>query len=136
MPRCENGIPEYGQFNSRSVDQEITMLQSKAMKKTTVRLDEYVHTLLEHIAEQRGLSLNHLINYALVRFVSFEEATQMLEERTQRARTGAMQRVLRKTAAQATPPLHAEDQRPPGFDRRVLERRISREAELQRTALG
>ena len=106
------------------------------MKKTTVRLDEHVHTLLEHIAEQRGLSLNHLINYALVRFVSFEEATQILEERARRARTGAIQRVLRKTATHATPPLHAEDQCPPDFDRRVLERRVSREAKLQRTAVG
>lgn len=105
------------------------------MKKTTVRLDERVHTLLEQIAEKRGLSLNHLINYALVRFVSFEEAAQMLEERARRARPGAMQRVLRKTAGHGGPPAHPEDRRPPGFDRRTLERRISREAELQRVVL-
>lgn len=105
------------------------------MKKTTVRLDDQVHTLLEQIAEKRRLSLNSLINYALVRFVSFEEASQMLEERARRARPGAMRRVLQKTAAHGTPPLHPEDRRPPGFDRRTLERRISREAALQRAAV-
>ncbi len=101
------------------------------MKKTTVRLDERVHTLLERIAEQRGLSLNHLINYALVRFVSFEEATQMLEERARQGRPGAMWRVLEKTALQGAAPAQTEDRRPSVFDRRTLERRIRREAELQ-----
>ena len=101
------------------------------MKKTTVRLDERVHTLLERIAEQRGLSLNHLINYALIRFVSFEEATQMLEERARRGRPGAMRRVLEKTALHGAAPAQPEDRRPSRFDRRALERRIRREAELQ-----
>ena len=104
------------------------------MKKTTVRLDDQIHTLLEQIAVKRGLSLNHLINYALVRFVSFEEAFQMLEGRARRARPGAMRRVLRKTAANKSLPIHPEDKRPPGFDRRILERRIRREAELQKGA--
>src|SRR5258706_5364232 len=101
------------------------------MKKTTVRLDERVHTLLERIAEQRGLSLNHLITYALVRCVSFEEATQMLEERARQGRPGAMRRVLEKTAIPGAAPARTEDRRPPGFDRRALDRRIRREAELQ-----
>lgn len=105
------------------------------MKKTTVRLDDQVHLLLEKIARRRGFSLNHLINYALVRFVSFEEAFQMLEERAQRARPGAMRKVLKKTAAKNLSPLHPADQLPPGFDRRILERRIRREAELHRANL-
>ena len=101
------------------------------MKKTTVRLDERVHTLLERIAEQRGLSLNYLINYALVRFISFEEATQMLEERARQGRPGAMHRVLEKTAIHRIAPTQTEDRRPSGFDWRALERHIRREAELQ-----
>lgn len=104
------------------------------MKKTTVRLGDQVHTLLEQIAEKRGLSLNHLINYALVRFVSFEEAFQMLEERARRARPGAMRRVLQKTAGQKTLPLHPADWRPPACDRRALERRMSQEAHLPKAA--
>jgi hypothetical protein len=95
-------------------------------------LDDQIHTLLEQIAKKRGLSLNHLINYALVRFVSFEEAFQMLEERAWRVQPGAMRRVLGKTAAKKSLPLHPEDRLPPGFDRRALKRRILREAELHR----
>jgi len=91
---------------------------------------------LEQIAEKRGLSLNHLINYALVRFVSFEEAFQMLEERAQQAQPRAMRRVLQKTAAKRLPLLHPEDRRPPGFDRRTLEKRIVREAELHKNKSG
>lgn len=102
------------------------------MKKTTVRLDDQIHSLLEHIAEKRGLSLNHLINYALVRFVSFEEAFQMLEARARQAQPGAIRRVLQKTSAQKPSPLHPEDHQPRGFNRRVLERRLQREAALQR----
>jgi predicted HicB family RNase H-like nuclease len=55
------------------------------MKKTTVRLDDQIHTLLVRLAEKRSVSLNHLINYALVRFISFEEAFEMLEDRARRA---------------------------------------------------
>jgi hypothetical protein len=102
------------------------------MKKTTVRLEEQIHVLLEQIAAKRGLSLNHLINYALVRFVSFEEATQLLEERIRQARPGAMRRVLQKTAKWKGSPMSPEDERPVGFDRQVLERRLKREAALQR----
>ena len=42
---------------------------------------EQIYTVLESIAEKRGMSVNHPINYALVRFVSFEEVFQMSEER-------------------------------------------------------
>lgn len=105
------------------------------MKKTTVRLDEQVQRLLEQIATKRGLSLNALINYALVRFISFEEAAQLLEDRARRAQPGAMRRLLKKTAMTTGEPLQPEDQRPRGFQRRILERRISREATLQQTAL-
>lgn len=105
------------------------------MKKTTIRLEEPIHTLLEQIATKRGLSLNHLINYALVRFVSFEEAMQMVEERAQRAQPGAMRRVLQKTAGRRGAPIAPEDQRPPGFDRHLLVRRLKREVALQQAAL-
>jgi len=104
------------------------------MKKTTVRLDDQVYTLLGQIAQKRGLSLNHLINYALVRFVSFEQAFQMVEERAWRARPGAIRRVLRKATAKRSLPLHPEERLPPGFDRQTLERRLRREAELCRAA--
>ena len=73
------------------------------MKKTTVRLEEQIHALLEQIAAKRGLSLNHLINYALVRFVSFEEATQLLEERARQARPGAMRRVCKNGKVERFP---------------------------------
>ena len=56
----------------------------------------------------------------------------MLEERASRARPGAMARVLKKSAAKRLPPTHPEDPRPPGFDRRVLEKRIRREAALHK----
>jgi hypothetical protein len=100
------------------------------MKKTTVRLDDQIHTVLMRLAKQRGVSLNHLINYALVRFVSFEEAFEMLEDRAHRAPAGALKEALQRTSAQADPPLHPEDHIPQGFDRHVLERRIAREAAL------
>lgn len=100
------------------------------MKKTTVRLNDQICTVLEQIAKKRGLSLNQLINYALVRFVSFEEAFQMLEERARQARGGAMRKVLRKTAARELSPLHPEDRVPTNFDRRALEKRIARETRL------
>ena len=100
------------------------------MKKTTVRLDDQIHTVLARLARQRGISLNHLINYALVRFVSFEEAFDMLEERARRARPGALAQALQLTAAQETPPFHPEDDLPQGFDRHALEHRIAREAAL------
>lgn len=100
------------------------------MKKTTVRLDEQVHTLLVQMAEKRGVSLNHLINYALVRLVSFEEAFEMLEARAQRARPGSIHRVLQHTATHGLPPLQPEDLLPADFDRRALETRVAREAEL------
>ncbi len=101
------------------------------MKKTTVRLEEPTHALLEQIAAKRGLSLNHLINYALVRFVSFEEATQLVEERARRARSGAMRHVLQKVPVQRAAVLDPKDERPTGFDRRVFVRRLKREAALQ-----
>ena len=100
------------------------------MKKTTVRLDDQIHTVLTRIAEQRGVSLNHLINYALVRFVSFEEAFDMLEDRAQRARSGALAQALHQTADHESPALHPEDELPQDFDRRALEHRIAREAAL------
>jgi uncharacterized protein (DUF927 family) len=100
------------------------------MKKTTIRLDDQIHTLLVRLAEQRGVSLNHLINYALVRFVSFEEAFEMLEDRAHRAQSGAIKRALQHATAHAEPPLHPEDHIPQGFDRHLLERRIAREAAL------
>lgn len=56
----------------------------------------------------------------------------MLEERARRARPGALRRVLQNTAAQKTLPLHPADRRPPGCDRRALERRMSWEAHLHR----
>ena len=77
------------------------------MKKTTVRIDDHIHTTLERIARQRGLSLNYLINYALVRFVSFEEAFQMLEERSRRANSGAMRKLLQRTAIKKLSPLQS-----------------------------
>ena len=73
------------------------------MKKTTVRLDDQIHTVLVRLAEQRGVSLNHLINYALVRFVSFEEAFEMLENRAHRAQSGAIKRALEHITAPAAP---------------------------------
>ncbi len=100
------------------------------MKKTTVRLDDHIHTILARLAEQRGVSLNHLIRYALVRFVSFEEASEMLEDRASRANSGALKKALSITAAQAEVPDHPEDQIPPRFDRHVFEQRIAREAAL------
>lgn len=100
------------------------------MKKTTVRLDDQIHTVLTRLADQRGVSLNRLINYALVRFVSFEEAFDMLEDRAQRARTGALTQALQLTAAQESSTFHPEDRLPQGFDRRALEHRIAREAAL------
>jgi hypothetical protein len=106
------------------------------MKKTTVRLNDQVYSVLEHTAAKRELSLNQLINYALVRFVSFEEAFQMLEERAQQARPGAMRKVFRKTAAHDLPPLHPEDHRPMSFNRRALDKRIAREATLSLKVVG
>ena len=100
------------------------------MKKTTIRLEDQIHTVLERLAKQRGVSLNHLINDALVRFVSFEEAFEMLEDRAHGAPSGALEKALQRTAAQAQPPLHPEDHIPQGFDRHVLEQRIAREAAL------
>jgi predicted transcriptional regulator len=100
------------------------------MKKTTVRLDDQIHDLLVRIAEKRQVSLNHLINYALVRFVSFEEAFETLEARARRARPGAMRTVLAHTAAHGLPPLEPADRLPPDFDRTSLEKRIAQEATL------
>jgi hypothetical protein len=100
------------------------------MKKTTVRLHEHIHDVLARMAEQQGVSLNQLINYALVRFVSFEEAYAMLEDRAQHARPGAIKQVLKHTASQEGAPLYPADRIPPGFDRRVFEQRIAREAAL------
>lgn len=100
------------------------------MKKTTVRLNEHIHDVLSRMAEQQGVSLNHLINYALVRFVSFEEAFEMLEERARHAHSGAIRQVLQQTTVQEGAPMYPEDHIPPGFDRRVFEQRIAREASL------
>jgi predicted transcriptional regulator len=100
------------------------------VKKTTIRLDDQVHDLLVHIADKRQVSLNHLINYALVRFVSFEEAFEALEARARHARPGAMRRVLAHTATHGLPPLEPADRLPLDFDRATLEKRLSREASL------
>jgi hypothetical protein len=99
-------------------------------------INDQVCTVLEQIATKRGLSLNQLINYALVRFVSFEEAFQMLEERARHARPGAMRKVLHKTTALKLSPLHPEDRIPTNFDRRALEKRIAREATLALKGVG
>lgn len=65
-----------------------------------------------------------------------EEAFQMLEERAQRADSGAIRKVLRKTAMQKLPPLHSEDQLPDDFDRHTLERRVVRETRLHNNRAG
>ena len=106
------------------------------MKKTTVRLDDQVHDLLVHIAEKRQVSLNHLINYALVRFVSFEEAFETLAARVRLARPGAMRTVLSHTAAHGLPPQKPADRLPPDFDRAILEKRIAQEATLHTRRKG
>lgn len=107
------------------------------MKKTTVRLDNYIHTVLARLAKQRGVSLNHLINYALVRFVSFEEAFEVMENRASRGHSGALKKALDITSAQEQAsneaPRLQEDQIPPDFDRQVFEQRITREAMLHRS---
>jgi hypothetical protein len=100
------------------------------MKKTTVRLDDQVHDLLVRIAEKRQVSLNHLINYAPVRFVSFEEAFETLDARARCARPGAMRTLLAHTTAHGLPPLEPADRLPSDFDRATLEKRIVQEATL------
>ncbi len=103
------------------------------MKQATVRLDDRMHTILARLAEQRGVSLNHVIYEALERFISFEEAFERLEDRASRAHSGALQTALSMTAVQQEPPEHLEDHIPPGFDREVLERRIAQETALYRS---
>ena len=61
-----------------------------------------------------------------------EDAFQMLEEPARQASSGAMRKVLQKTAAKKLPPLRPEDQVPRGFDRHALERWAVREAGLHR----
>jgi hypothetical protein len=94
------------------------------MKQTTIRLDEQVHAWLVQMAAERHVSLSHLINDALGRFVAGERAFERMEERARRACPGTMRRALEHTAARGLPPLHPEDRLPSDFNRGVLEKRL------------
>lgn len=94
------------------------------MKKITIRLDEPVHTFLARLAAERQVSLSQLINETLARCMVAEQRCEMMEARAARARPGAMQQVLDRTAAHGLAPLHPEDVLPSEVDRRLLERRV------------
>ena len=94
------------------------------MKKITIRLDEPVHTFFAHLAAEQQVSLSRLINETLARFVVAEQSFEMMEARAARARPGAIQQVLDRTATHGLAPLHPEDALPSEVDRRVLERRV------------
>jgi predicted transcriptional regulator len=106
------------------------------MKKITVRLDEPVHTFLARIAAERQVSLSQLINETLARFVVAEKGSEMMEARAARARPGAMQQVLDRTAAHGLAPLHPEDALPSDVDRRLLERRVHEARSLHEEGQG
>ena len=94
------------------------------MKKITIRLDEPVHTFFAHLAAEQQISLSRLINETLARLVVAEQSFDLMEARAARARPGAMQQVLDRTAAHGLAPLHPEDALPSEVDRRVLARRV------------
>src|SRR5215475_9240870 len=94
------------------------------MKKITIRLDESVHTFFAHLAAEQQISLSRLINETLARLVVAEQSFEMMEARAARARPGALQQVLDRTAAHGLAPLHPEDALPPEADRGLLETRL------------
>jgi hypothetical protein len=106
------------------------------MKKITVRLDEPVHTFFTRIAAERQVSLSQLINETLARFVVAEKSFEMMEVRATRARPGAMQQILDRTAAHGLTPLHPEDVLPSDVDRRLLERRVHEALSLHEEGQG
>jgi hypothetical protein len=95
-----------------------------------------VHTFFSHLAAERQVSLSQLINETLARFVAAEKSFEMMEARATRARPGAMQQVLDRTAAHGLAPLHPEDALPPDVDRRLLERRVREARNLQEGRQG
>jgi hypothetical protein len=97
------------------------------MRKTTVRLQEQLYTALVQMAAEQEVSLSQLINATLARTIADDTALTALAQRAQRARPGAMRRVLDHTAVHALPPLSSEDTIPSGFDRHVLEQRLRHE---------
>jgi hypothetical protein len=106
------------------------------MKKIAVRLDEPVHTFFVRIAAERQVSLSQLINETLAHFVVAEKSFEMMEARAARARPGAIQQVLDRTAAHGLAPLHSEDAFPSDVDRRLLERRVHEARSLHEEGQG
>ena len=100
------------------------------MKKITIRLDEPVHTFFARLAAERQVSLSQLINETLARFVRAEKGFEMMAARAARARPGAMQQVLDRTATHGLAPLHPEDVLPSDVDRHLLERRVPSRCEM------
>jgi hypothetical protein len=96
------------------------------MKKITVRLDEPVHTFFAHLAAERQVPLSQLVNETLTRCVAVEKRFELMDACAARARPGAMQQVLARTAAHGLAPLQPEDAVPPGVDRRLPERHVSK----------
>jgi hypothetical protein len=86
------------------------------MKKTTVRFDEQVYTWLVRLAEEQDMSISHFINATLARCVADDGAFALFTQRAQRARLGAMRRVLDHTATYGLQPQEPEDHIPPDFD--------------------
>jgi hypothetical protein len=106
------------------------------MKKITVRLDEPVHTFLARLAAEQQMSLSQLINETLARCVMAEQSFEMMDTRAVRARRGAMQQVLDRTAAHGLAPLHPEDALPPGVDRHRPEKQVSKARNLHEGRQG
>lgn len=106
------------------------------MKKITVRLDESMHTFLARLAAERQVSLSRLINETLARFVVAEQSFETMEARAARARPGAMQQVLDRTATHGLTPLHPEDAHPSDVDRQLLERRVREAQSLHEEGSG
>ena len=106
------------------------------MKKITIRLDEPVHTFFAHLAAEQQISLSRLINETLARLVVAEQSFEIMEARAARARPGAMQQVLDRTAAHGLAPLHPEDALPSDVDRRLLERHVHEARSLHEKGQG
>jgi hypothetical protein len=105
-------------------------------EKITGRFDEPVHTFLAHLAAEQQVSFSQLINETLARCVMAEQSFEMMDARAARARPGTMQQVLARAAAHGLAPLQPEDALPPGVDRRLPERQVSKAWNLREGSQG
>jgi predicted transcriptional regulator len=88
-------------------------MEEPTMKQhSTIRLYPDLHDSLMRIAKHKGVSYNSLVNYALARFVTAEDAKQLMAERAKRGDQAKFFAVLAKADRSPSPP-GENDELPP-----------------------